>query len=69
MFMPYPKDVLIVKRSCLSGCEVLVFVFVCGCRQAIGGNDKSELRRHGVLVFYKLMVSFGGPRAATIYSD
>ncbi|CAF1846273.1 unnamed protein product [Brassica napus] len=38
-------------------------------RKAIGGNDKSELRRHGVLVFYKLMVSFGGPRAATIYSD
>ena len=38
-------------------------------RQAIDGNDKSELRRLGVLGFYKWIVSFGGPRAATIYSE
>ncbi|KAJ4896884.1 Uncharacterized protein Rs2_23678 [Raphanus sativus] len=55
-FNPYPKVPRIVKRSILSVWDGIVW-------QAIGGNDKSGLRRCiGVFGFYKWIVSFGVPR-------
>ncbi|WZZ56614.1 hypothetical protein YC2023_056721 [Brassica napus] len=64
------KCVQAVSEGCLD-CEAISLVGGDGIVwQAIGGSDRSGLRRRdGVFGFYKWMVSCGVPSAVAIYPD